>query len=769
MRAQSISALNEAAAQLIQLDATATDELKELRSALEDLALEGGLPPIAQARVAGAARALARVMSAEGDTAADALLEAGQYLEMALTAIDTVMASTPSDMSDESGAPNTDSTDAVANDDTVAPDAEPVEETRPPVAIPDFILEALEKDAASESATSVEDSDEVGAEESTDAAASLPDFIMESLEKDQQEPQSIPFEVDPTLFADFVTESREYMEEAEASLLELESDPGNAEAVNTVFRAFHTIKGTSGFLGLDTIAELAHHAESLFNRFREGELRCTGALADLSLRSVDALSALLNAAEAAVQGGEMALPDGFNELMRILGDPDAAGYVGADGGGSDVKTAALPTIERDAGPPAGPEAAENSSSRTARSGPSDAADSWVRVRTDRLDELINMVGELVIAHSMLAQDSSMVLTGDTELNRKVTHSGKIVRELQDLSVSMRMVPLKGVFQKMARLVRDTARKSGKEIEFVVEGEDTEIDRNMVDVIGDPLVHMIRNAVDHGIEKPDVRREAGKDEQGTVRLSAFHAGGNVVVELTDDGKGLNREMILSKAIQKGLVEADRVLADNEILELIFAPGFSTAEAVTDLSGRGVGMDVVKRNIEELRGRVEISSTVGSGTTFTIRLPLTLAVTDGMLVQVGGERYIIPTASIQQSFRPAKSELSTVVGTGEIVNVRGESLSILRLHRLFGVRDGYKQPSDGLLVIVGVGTQRCAVLVDELVGQYQAVAKPLGDGIGKIRGVAGSAILGDGRVGLILDVAELVTVARESETTPSAAAA
>jgi two-component system chemotaxis sensor kinase CheA len=291
-----------------------------------------------------------------------------------------------------------------------------------------------------------------------------------------------------------------------------------------------------------------------------------------------------------------------------------------------------------------------------------------------------------------------------ELSRKISHAGKIVRELQDLSMGMRMIPLRGTFQKMARLVRDVAQKCGKQVEFITEGEDTEIDRNMVDLIADPLVHMVRNAVDHGIERPDKRESAGKSGAGKIRLAAYHAGGDVVVELSDDGAGLDRDVIVAKAIAKNLIETDKGLSESEIFNLIFAPGFSTAVEVTDVSGRGVGMDVVRRNIEAMRGRVTIASEKGKGSVFTVRLPLTLAITDGMLIRVGSERFIIPIVNIHLSFQPTPAMLSSVTGRGELVSLRGELMPVFRLHRLFKVSDAIEDPTNGLLMIVGDGRRR-----------------------------------------------------------------
>jgi two-component system chemotaxis sensor kinase CheA len=710
--------LDDAAALLLQLGVGDGDELRRLQTELENLAFDGGLNPAAQARVAGAARRIREAVFSGGDEGTAALVGAGELLEQAMAAMAGL----------------------------------PVKESAPT---------PVPAAARTPGAKSVL----IPAEELLDAA-------------------------DPSLLADFINESREYMEAAEAALLELETNPQNKEAINTVFRAFHTIKGTSAFLGLQPISELAHHAESLFNRFREGELLCTGPRADLSLRAVDMLTAVLALVDRSADSGEvLRLPKGYPELMSLLEDPGAAGILDTQG---EVGTVAPPRLgdilvaegkaDRQkieavmAGNFTGPlglalvrehaasltDVAQALRKQQRAAGP-ETTDSSVRIRTDRLDLLIDMVGELVIAQSMVVEDAGIVGDHHSELSRKVAHAGKIVRDLQELSVSLRMVPLKATFQRMARLVRDVARKSGKRVEFVTDGEETEIDRSMVDVIGDPLVHMIRNAIDHGIEAPDVRPLKGKPAAGTLRLSSYHSGGNVVVELQDDGRGLDRDRIVAKAVSNGLIESGVGMTDAEILNLIFAPGFSTADTVTDLSGRGVGMDVVKRNVESLRGRIDIASVAGKGCTFSIRLPLTLAVTDGMLVQVAGERYIVPTVNIQMSFRPSRDMLSTVAGKGEMVLLRGELLPIVRLHQLFEVEGAETDPLKALLVIIGFGDRRCALLVDELLGQYQLVAKTLGEGLGFVEGISGGAILGDGRVGLILDVSGIVALAREEGAT------
>jgi two-component system chemotaxis sensor kinase CheA len=341
----------------------------------------------------------------------------------------------------------------------------------------------------------------------------------------------------------------------------------------------------------------------------------------------------------------------------------------------------------------------------------------------------------------------------------VAHAGKLVRELHDVSMSIRMVPLRATFRRMTRLLRDSARKAGKQVDLEVSGADTEVDRTVVDLLGDPLVHLVRNAVDHGIESAERRESMGKGRRGVVRLSAQQLSGSVVVEVSDDGRGFDRGRIIEQAVTRGLIASGDGLSDEEVFSLAFLPGFSTAERLTELSGRGVGMDVVHRNVQSLRGRVEIESRAGAGSTIRLRVPLTLAVTDGMLVRIGRERYIIPIHSILLSFRPRPEALSSIGGRGELVMLRDSVLPLVRLHRLLGVEGAAEDPAAA--VVVGAGDRQCALLVDELLGQQQVVAKTLGDGIGAVAGIAASAILGDGRVGLILDIGEIIALARRGD--------
>ncbi|HQG47911.1 MAG TPA: chemotaxis protein CheA, partial [Sedimentisphaerales bacterium] len=388
-----------------------------------------------------------------------------------------------------------------------------------------------------------------------------------------------------------------------------------------------------------------------------------------------------------------------------------------------------------------------------------ATEDKVKVSITRLDSLINLAGELVIAQLMVAEQVNSSESFEHELARKVSHQGKIVRELQELSMAMRMVPVQGVFQKMSRLARDLTRKAQKQVDFVTSGEETELDRTVVDKIADPLVHMVRNALDHGVERPEDRIKAGKNPTGRVELRAFHQAGNIVIELQDDGKGLDKEKIVKKAVDQGLVEPGQELSDEEAFKLIFHPGLSTAEKITSISGRGVGMDVVKKNIEALRGRVDISSIKGQGTTFTIRLPLTLAVIDGQVVRIGHARYIIPINAIVRSLRPTREQISTVQGRGEMVLERGELIPLVRLYRLLGVVPSTEEPTEALIVVVEEDGRKCCLMVDDLLAQQQVVIKSLGEALGRVRGVSGGAIMGDGRVTLILDIPGLVELAQE----------
>jgi len=379
----------------------------------------------------------------------------------------------------------------------------------------------------------------------------------------------------------------------------------------------------------------------------------------------------------------------------------------------------------------------------------------IKVDIEKLDGLVNAVGELVIMQAMVRANPLIASIADPKLAKDFSQLTRITSELQKTAMSMRMVPIRQTFQKMIRLVRDLSKKTGKIVNLVMEGEETEIDRNMVDSIYDPLVHMMRNSVDHGVQTPEERERLGKPGAGTVYLRAYQKGGNMVIEIEDDGQGLNTEKIRRKAIERGLIQETDNLSAHELNNLIFLPGFSTAETITDVSGRGVGMDVVKKAVEKLRGSVDVVSEPGNGSLFTIRLPLTLAIIDGIIVKVGDERYIIPTTAIRESFKPKRENYNTVKGKGEALLVRESLVPIIRLYQFFGVENPkITDPCEGIVVVVESEGKQRAIMVDELLGKQEVVIKNLG-GLQDIQGVAGGTILGDGRVGLILDLAGLVT--------------
>ncbi|WP_289286502.1 chemotaxis protein CheA, partial [Methylophaga sp. UBA3991] len=383
---------------------------------------------------------------------------------------------------------------------------------------------------------------------------------------------------------------------------------------------------------------------------------------------------------------------------------------------------------------------------------SDASTASIRVGTDKVDSLVNLVGELVITQSMLGQigdnfDVSMLpqlIDGLEQLERNT-------RELQESIMRIRMLPISFVFNRFPRLVHDMTSKLGKQVELVLTGEQTELDKTVMEKIGDPLVHLVRNSLDHGLETPEKRLAANKSETGVLKLNAYHQGGNIVIEISDDGAGLNEEKILQKAIEKGLVEPNESLSPEKIHELIFLPGFSTADQVSDLSGRGVGMDVVRKNINSLGGAVEVKSESGIGSTFTIRLPLTLAIMDGQIIQVADQRYIIPLISIIESVEVDISKVKKVTGKGELYKIRDEYVPLIRLRHVFNLDGGIEELEHGLLVIVDCEDYKIGLFVDELLAQQQVVIKSLETNFRKVKGLAGATILGDGTVALILDIA------------------
>lgn len=578
------------------------------------------------------------------------------------------------------------------------------------------------------------------------------------------EPEAAPIEepvfdltqMDTDIFADFSAEAEEHLEGAETNLLSLESAPTDPDLLDSVFRSFHTIKGAAGFLNLEPIVRTAHAGEDILDSARKGQMTLTSPILDVLLEAVDLLKQLMAVVEAGLQAGSVQpLPvvPMIRRLHAVLsGDPVAPPSAPAEGSEETV----LPQPEGPAGgeEPASPGQPPAPGLAAPPPKPSKAAQQFVRVDTEKLDQLVNLVGELAIAQTQVSQNPATLRANDPKLNKDIVQMVKISHDLQEISMSMRMVPIKGTFERMARMVRDLSRKMDKQVKFEMMGEDTELDKNVVEEIVDPLTHMVRNALDHGIESPEDRAAAGKSEEGTVTLEAYHKGGNIVIELREDGRGLDRDRILAKAVERGIVSPDETIPDDEIFKLIFNAGFSTAAQVSDVSGRGVGMDVVRRNIEKLRGTVDLTTEKGKGTTFVIRLPLTLAIIDGMVIGVGEERYILPLTSIVRSLRPSDDQLFTVLEKGEMLKVQDEMFPLIRLHERFDVPARHRDPKTGLLVIVESEGKRCALLVDELVGMQQVVIKGLDKALRQDRSFAGCAILGDGQVGLILDVNSMV---------------
>jgi len=549
---------------------------------------------------------------------------------------------------------------------------------------------------------------------------------------------------DPELIGDFLVEAREHLASAEAVLLTLEKDPALPDAVNSVFRSFHTIKGLAGFLALDPIQAVAHETETILHHAREGRISITPNLIDLALKAADYLRIAVDAlASKPPRDAMQSLPSNAGLIREI----SLASFCPPSDPAPAVSLSPLDPRESEPGNSsvAAGETPEVASPANTRK--SDG--SVVRVDTAKLEYLVEMVGELVIAQSLIHITPDGPREGQSGLSRNFAHLGRVTGEIQKTVLSMRMVPIARLYDKMARLVRDLSRKSGKRIELRRIGDQVELDRNIVEEITDPFVHMIRNSVDHGIEDEATRAEAGKSQTASITLEAFHQAGYIILRMSDDGRGLRADKILEKAVQRGLIAPSASPDPQTIYKLIFEPGFSTAERVTDISGRGVGMDVVRRQIEKLRGIIEISSTPGLGCTFTLKLPLTLAMVDGLILESGGERYVLPIYSVREMFHVTPDKLFTVENRAEMVLLRGSLLPVVRLDRFFSNAQSVESPGEIGIVVEGRTRQFC-LIVDRMVGKQEVVIKALGPCFKFVTGVAGGAILGDGRVGLILDV-------------------
>jgi two-component system chemotaxis sensor kinase CheA len=542
---------------------------------------------------------------------------------------------------------------------------------------------------------------------------------------------------------DFLAEAPEFLQAAESALLFLEKTPDDVELLNDAFRGFHNIKGSAVFLNLREVVELSHAAESILSDARDGISRLSAPQITLILEAVDMLREIFNGLRGTLSGLEYVPPEDLYEILAKL-----------TGGDTESLPETSMPVEK------GENLASQGGSSEFRRRDGGGNDPFVKVHTTRLDGLVDAVGELVVTHSIVMQEMGFLASKhDTRLAQSLSQLTKITRELQEMAMSMRMVSLKSTFHKMYRLARDLSIKSSLNFEFTYDGEETEIDRNVVEELNPPLVHLVRNAVDHGLEPPDVRCACGKPETGHIRLSGYQEAGNVVIELEDDGRGFDLEDILDRARLLELVDEGERPSDEVIQSLVFHEGLSTARDLTDISGRGVGLGVVKKAVDKLRGRLEIDTVMGKGTKFTIRLPLTLAIVDGMVVKVADEYYVVPSISILKSLAISEDQLVTALGKGEAVYMRDEIIPIFRLHRLFAIQGAKENPPDALMLVLGENGNQCALMVDDIVGQQQVVIKPLGPMFADLKGVSGGAVMGSGNVALILDPTGIINMAHE----------
>ena len=613
------------------------------------------------------------------------------------------------------------------------------------------------------------------------------------------------------ILEDFLVEAFELVEQIDHDLVELESNPEDLELLNRIFRVAHTVKGSSSFLNFDVLTKLTHHMEDVLNKARHGELKITPDIMDVVLESIDRMKTLLNSIRD--NGNDSAIGMDIGPICARLtaiseGDVSAVASVSEEPKVEPkeevVPAAPEPSVEPDvdvnqlsdseveaeierllkvrkaedqarraqkkkSATPTTPKPATETGGEKkvpASGGGGGGMDQTIRVEVKRLDHLMNLIGELVLGKNRLLKiydDVEERYEGEKfleELNQVVSQLSIITTDVQLAVMKTRMQPIAKVFNKFPRVVRDLSRELGKQIELEITGEETELDKSIVEEIGDPIMHMIRNSCDHGVEDPATRKANGKPERGVVQLKAYNEGNHIVVEITDDGKGLDAAGLKMKALEKNLItekEAEQ-MTDKEAFALIFKPGFSTAAKVTNVSGRGVGMDVVKTNIEKLNGVIEIDSEVGKGSTFKLKIPLTLAIIQSLLVGTQEEFYAIPLASVLETVRVPIDNIYTIEGKN-VLRLREEVLSLVRLSDVFGVKQVLESGDQTYVVIIGVAESKLGIIVDTLVGQEEIVIKSMGDYLQNIQGIAGATIRGDGRVTLIIDVGAMMDMAKE----------
>ncbi|WP_305045790.1 chemotaxis protein CheA [Geoalkalibacter sp.] len=560
----------------------------------------------------------------------------------------------------------------------------------------------------------------------------------------------------------FVQEGDELLQSAEQDLLRWEEIAADPQIIANLFRSVHSFKGNCGFFGVADMERLSHQMETLLDAVKSGQ--------DFGLRPGEVMLGLIDVLREALAdlsrggSGRIAnLPGYLAQLQGILSNAAAP----HDGAPADPVGAAEPAPVVAASPsrPAPPAPVAKAAPADPKPAPAAAAGQApvkrqdIRVDLEKLDNLINLIGEIVIAENMLVRNPDLDGLELENFHKAGQHMSKLVRELQETAMIIRMIPVSGLFRRMIRLVHDISAKAGKKVELRLSGEETEMDKTVIETITDPLVHILRNSCDHGIEPPAERLKAGKPEKGVVKLSACHEEGEVWITIEDDGRGLDRDKLLAKAISKGMIEGDGSdMSDRAVFNLIFAPGFSTAEKITDISGRGVGMDVVRQNLDKIKGRVEVHSRKGEGTRINLRIPLTLAIIDGMLVRVGQTKAIVPTLAIREAFRPTADALTHTPDGDHLVRVRERFLPMVRLHEILRKEPDSHQVEDGILIVLENQDASICLLVDEILGQQQTVIKGLSDYIGSVRAVSGCTILGNGEVCLILDVGSLMEISQ-----------
>lgn len=569
----------------------------------------------------------------------------------------------------------------------------------------------------------------------------------------------------------FIIETKEILDKLDTDLLVLEKTPDDKELLNQIFRSFHTIKGTSGFLGLELLPEVTHKCEDILNKLRKGEATLNPKLMDGIILAFDTIKQLVNVIE--TEQNENVDTESVNNLLESLLQNIESGFSETTEEKVETADAKLEVVEEQNKVEGKAEVEkvevekhkeiEKKIDSLEKNSTTQVKENTIRVDVDRLDSLLDIVSELVLGRNRLSQINTH-FSIDNESNKYTKDFSEVTKqidlmttELQLVAMKLRMIKIAKIFNRYPRLVRDLCKDLNKEVDLVIKGEETEVDKNLIEEINDPLVHLIRNSVDHGVEKPETRIAAGKNPKGTVVLSAEQLGNNIVITIQDDGKGIDVEVLKEKAISKGLISRDKAkeLTRQEAINLIFLPGFSTAEKVSNVSGRGVGMDVVKTNVSKLRGIINIDSELGKGTKIEIKLPLTLAIISGMIVKYQNEMMVVPLGSVIEVLRVDNDQVYSIKGR-EVIKVRESVLPLVSVKELLGGHmNGKKDNNSGwqYVVEVGIAEKRYGIKVDELIGQQEVVIKSLGSYLGKIDGIAGSTIMGDGTVVMILDIHEL----------------